>query len=53
MSAVAISQEEFGAPRRGNRNAWRYGDYSAERKAELRAVRELLAELRNHGIRPL
>ena len=30
----------------GNRNAWQHGEYSAERKAELRLLRTLLSELR-------
>jgi hypothetical protein len=34
-----------GGPR-GNRNAWQHGEYSAERKAELRTVRALLVKLR-------
>jgi glucans biosynthesis protein len=34
-----------GAPR-GNRNAWRHGEYSAARQAELSRLRTLLAELR-------
>jgi hypothetical protein len=34
-----------GAPT-ANRNAWRHGEYSAERKGELRALRAILAKLR-------
>lgn len=30
----------------GNRNAWKHGEYSAERKAELRTLRTRLADLR-------
>ena len=30
----------------GNRNAWKHGEYKAERKAELRNLRALLHELR-------
>lgn len=31
---------------RGNVNAWRHGEHSAQRKAERRVLRTLLAELR-------
>ena len=34
-----------------NRNAWRHGEYSSERKAELRALRALLCELRGDAQR--
>ena len=30
----------------GNRNAWQHGEYSAAAKADRRAVRALIAELR-------